>query len=108
MMAPCSPSATSWVNTTSVSTKPASASPSRYSERDKHRRCTRCRSRAHDELDIDDCQYEGILALMTSPTALPLTDVACCAPLTREPLSAGSAAALAQTLKAIADPTRLR
>ncbi len=32
----------------------------------------------------------------------------CCAPLTREPLSAGAAVDLARTLKALADPARLR
>lgn len=40
--------------------------------------------------------------------ALPVVDVACCAPLTREPISADAAIALAHTLKAIADPARLR
>lgn len=41
---------------------------------------------------------------------LPLTDVtaACCAPLTREALDAESAEKFARTLKAIADPARLR
>jgi ArsR family transcriptional regulator len=39
---------------------------------------------------------------------VPLADVACCAPLTREPLSAAAATDLARTLKAIADPARLR
>lgn len=41
---------------------------------------------------------------------LEVTDVtaACCAPLTREPLSAADADALAHTMKALADPTRLR
>ena len=40
---------------------------------------------------------------------LPLTDVsACCAPLTREPISAAEATDLAAQLKAIADPARLR
>ncbi len=34
--------------------------------------------------------------------------VACCAPLVREPLSAAAATDLARTLKAIADPARLR
>lgn len=34
--------------------------------------------------------------------------VACGAPLTRAPLSAGAATALAHTLKAVADPARLR
>jgi ArsR family transcriptional regulator len=33
---------------------------------------------------------------------------ACCSPLAREPLSADAASDLAHTLKAIADPTRLR
>jgi ArsR family transcriptional regulator len=32
----------------------------------------------------------------------------CCSPLQREPLSAVDAAALAHTVKALADPTRLR
>ena len=35
-------------------------------------------------------------------------NVACCSPLVREPLDAGAATDLAQTLKAIADPARLR
>jgi ArsR family transcriptional regulator len=39
--------------------------------------------------------------------ALPLAED-CCAPLLREPLTAGQAADLARTLKALADPTRLR
>jgi ArsR family transcriptional regulator len=39
--------------------------------------------------------------------ALPLAED-CCAPLLREPITAGQAADLARTLKALADPTRLR
>lgn len=39
--------------------------------------------------------------------ALPLADM-CCAPLLREPITAGQAADLARLLKALADPTRLR
>src|SRR4249920_8266 len=39
--------------------------------------------------------------------ALPLAGT-CCAPLLREPITAGQAAALARLLKALADPTRLR
>ncbi|MCI2238549.1 metalloregulator ArsR/SmtB family transcription factor [Paenibacillus sp. TRM 82003] len=42
------------------------------------------------------------------PPAGGSAGVACCAPLTREPLSAETAATLARTLKAIADPARLR
>lgn len=38
---------------------------------------------------------------------LPLTD-ACCTPLLREPITPGQAADLARTLKALADPARLR
>jgi len=38
---------------------------------------------------------------------LPLADD-CCAPLLREPITAGQAADLARLLKALADPTRLR
>ena len=41
-------------------------------------------------------------------TAMPPIDVACCAPLLREPLSAVAATDLAHTLKALADPARLR
>lgn len=42
-------------------------------------------------------------------TEFLLTDVtACCAPLTREAISAENAENLARTLKAIADPARLR
>jgi ArsR family transcriptional regulator len=43
-------------------------------------------------------------------TTLPIvaTTGACCAPLVRAPLGAADAATLAATLKAIADPARLR
>ncbi|WP_380176063.1 ArsR/SmtB family transcription factor [Kineococcus sp. DHX-1] len=41
-------------------------------------------------------------------TAVGAQGVACCAPLARQPLNAEDAAALARTLKAIADPARLR
>lgn len=44
---------------------------------------------------------------MTS-TLLPVATTACCAPLVRSPLSATDATALAVTLKALADPARLR
>lgn len=43
------------------------------------------------------------------PTLLPVLDAAaCCAPLTREPLSASQAEGLARSMKALADPARLR
>ena len=43
-----------------------------------------------------------------SPAALSLLADQCCAPLLREPITADQAAGLARTLKALADPTRLR
>lgn len=45
------------------------------------------------------------------PTLLEVTDVTagvCCTPLVREPLTAEEAEHLAVTMKALADPTRLR
>lgn len=46
---------------------------------------------------------------MTLTDLLPATDVtACCEPLSREFISAQNADALASTLKALADPARLR
>ncbi|WP_337059943.1 ArsR/SmtB family transcription factor [Kineococcus sp. G2] len=48
------------------------------------------------------------MATSTLPIAAAPGRAACCAPLTREPLSAQDAATLARTLKAIADPARLR
>lgn len=40
---------------------------------------------------------------------IPLRDLqACCAPLTREAISANNAESLARSIKALADPTRLR
>ena len=57
----------------------------------------------------------GILVAMTrrtlplaEPPTEPRDDLACCARLVREPLSADAATDLAQTFKAIADPARLR
>jgi ArsR family transcriptional regulator len=44
---------------------------------------------------------------MTTPV-LALVDSACCVPLVRAPLSAAAATDLAHTLKALADPARLR
>lgn len=44
-------------------------------------------------------------------TTLDVTDISaapCCAPLVREPLTADEAEQLAGTMKALADPTRLR
>lgn len=49
-----------------------------------------------------------------SPTALPVLEltpveaVACCSPVTKQPLTADQAEAIAPLLKALADPVRLR
>ena len=45
---------------------------------------------------------------MPSARALPISDITCFQPLVREPMDAESAINLAHTLKAIADPARLR
>ena len=46
---------------------------------------------------------------MTTPILLPVTEVAaCCEPLTRGTLPASQAEGLARSLKALADPARLR
>jgi ArsR family transcriptional regulator len=49
------------------------------------------------------------VAAMSTMTLLPVIDAAaCCAPLTRDPLTQSQADDLARSLKAIADPARLR
>src|SRR3954471_17582299 len=42
------------------------------------------------------------------PVLFPIDTVACCSPLTREPLSQQAADQIAPLLKALADPVRLR
>src|SRR4051795_8121877 len=55
---------------------------------------------------IEACQY---LRMSKSLTVLsPVETVACCSPLSREPLSADAAERIAPLLKALADPVRLR
>lgn len=58
---------------------------------------------------IDGCQYLRQDRRMPVHELIPLHDLrSCCAPLAREPLSAENATSLASSLKAIADPARLR
>jgi ArsR family transcriptional regulator, arsenate/arsenite/antimonite-responsive transcriptional repressor len=45
---------------------------------------------------------------MTVETTGPIPEVACCAPLVRQPLGAAEAEGLSRVLKAIAEPNRLR
>lgn len=49
-----------------------------------------------------------MLGLMTASLPFSPPAAACCAPLVRQPLGAADAAVFARTLKAIADPARLR
>jgi ArsR family transcriptional regulator, arsenate/arsenite/antimonite-responsive transcriptional repressor len=60
-------------------------------------------------LYIDARQYIGHTLFMPLAELLPVIDVtACCAPLTQEAIDQDSAEDLARSLKALADPARLR
>jgi ArsR family transcriptional regulator len=59
-------------------------------------------------LDIGICQYSYMSKSRTVLELTPVQTVACCSPLTKEPLSAESADRIAPLLKALADPVRLR
>jgi ArsR family transcriptional regulator len=54
---------------------------------------------------IDICQYRF---MSKSLELTPVDAVACCSPLTSEPLSAQAAAGVVPLMKALADPARLR
>src|SRR3954454_10848790 len=56
--------------------------------------------------DIEICQYRCMPKSLLELT--PVEAVACCSPLTREPLSADAAERIAPLVKAIAEPVRLR
>ena len=58
-------------------------------------------------LRIDVCQYSSVSKSLL-PVLSPVETVACCSPLSREPLSAQAAERIAPLLKALADPVRLR
>ena len=55
---------------------------------------------------IDICQYRQVSKSLLALT--PVEAVACCSPLTQEPLGVDQAARIAPLLKALADPVRLR
>ena len=55
---------------------------------------------------IDVCQYRCVSNSLLTLT--PVETVACCSPLSREPLSRDQAEQIAPLLKALADPVRLR
>ena len=56
--------------------------------------------------DIDVCQYRRVSKSVLELT--PVETIACCPPLTKQPLSSDQAEAIAPLLKALADPVRLR
>ena len=56
---------------------------------------------------IDVCQYRRV-SNSAMLTLTPVEAVACCSPLSREPLSREAAERVAPMLKALADPVRLR
>src|SRR3978361_1081812 len=55
---------------------------------------------------IDRCQYLAVPKSLLELT--PVQAVACCAPMSKEPLAADAAERIAPLLKALADPVRLR
>jgi ArsR family transcriptional regulator len=61
---------------------------------------------SHLASDIDDCQHRRVSNSVLELT--PVQTVACCAPLTQEPLSPEQAERIAPLVKALADPVRLR
>jgi ArsR family transcriptional regulator len=63
-----------------------------------------CGPRLADRIEI--CQYRRVSKSLLSLS--PAEAVACCSPVTREPLSADAAERIAPLLKAVADPVRLR
>src|SRR3954451_5057862 len=56
--------------------------------------------------DIGVCQYRRMSKSLLQLT--PVQAVACCAPVTRQPLSVEAAERISPLVKAIADPVRLR
>ena len=58
------------------------------------------------DTDIGMCQYQRMSKSLLELT--PVETVACCSPLTAEPLEADHAERIAPLLKALADPVRLR
>ena len=60
----------------------------------------------HVATDIDACQHRRMSKSLLELT--PVESVACCSPLTKEPLSTERAERIAPLLKALADPVRLR
>jgi ArsR family transcriptional regulator len=58
--------------------------------------------------EIDVCQYRRMSKSAKLLELTPVETVACCSPLTREPLTAEQAERITPVVKALADPVRLR
>ncbi len=61
---------------------------------------------SHLDLDIGICQYRRVSKSLIELT--PVQAVACCSPLTADPITAEQAERVSPLLKALADPVRLR
>src|SRR6476659_11513723 len=61
---------------------------------------------SHLDSDIGTCQYRQVSKSLIELT--PVQAVACCSPLTADPISAEQAERVSPLLKALADPVRLR
>jgi ArsR family transcriptional regulator, arsenate/arsenite/antimonite-responsive transcriptional repressor len=57
---------------------------------------------------IDGCQYRSVPKFVELPVLTGADALACCTPLSREPMSEEQASTVAPLLKALADPVRLR
>lgn len=58
---------------------------------------------------VNVCENDAMPVAELSLQLIPLRDLqACCAPITREPISVDNAESLARAIKALADPARLR
>src|SRR6476646_5212625 len=61
---------------------------------------------SHLDSDIGTCQYRRVSKSLIELT--PVQAVACCSPLTADPITAEQAERVSTLLKALADPVRLR
>src|SRR5690349_19991057 len=69
--------------------------------------CSLCLDACQVATRIEIRQYRR-MSKSSTLTLTPVQAVACCSPLSREPLTADAAERIAPLLKALADPVRLR
>jgi len=65
-----------------------------------------CRCTPEVATDIDACQHRQVSKSLLELS--PVETVACCSPLTKQPLTSDQAERIAPLVKALADPVRLR